>query len=102
MFMVFAYNDDQMFLPNYDKKFGSHYLKIEPPKERNKGSVTDSVNYYQDYLISRTHWKQVDTAEFRCDPIGTVGNTTKCITEYLEDNIGCSMGLQGTNPEMKR
>ena len=98
-YMVFAYNADQMFLPNLDKKFGSHYLKVDAPKKAKFGAV---YHYSQDYRISRTYWKQLDTAELRCDPMGTTSNTTKCITSYLENKIRCSMGLQGSDPEMKR
>ena len=97
-FYVYAYNDDQVFLPNHDKKFGSHYLSIEAPKKRDFGAV---YRYSQDYEISRTHWKQVDTTELRCKQTGTAGNTTRCITGYLEKEIGCSVGLQGSNPEAK-
>ena len=100
-FMVFAYNFDQMFLPNFDKKFGSHYLKIESPSKRQ--SIKDlTKKYYQDFEISRTHWKQVDNPELRCEPTRRTGNTTKCITKHLEGKIGCSMGLQDSNPKLKR
>ena len=88
-FRVFVYTPNQMFLPNNDRVFGSHYLKIIPPSDTFK-------DYYQEYDISRTHWKSVDRPEFRCNSRSEKENTTKCLTEYLENKIGCSMGLQGS------
>ena len=86
-FRVFVYNPDQMFLPHNDRVFGSHFLKIVPPTDAFK-------NYYQEYDISRTHWKSLDRTEFRCNSHNKKENTTKCLTEYFEKKIGCSMGLQ--------
>ena len=94
LFRVYAYNPNQMFLPNHDKVFGSHFLKIVPPTVKSKDDR--AKNYYQEYDISRTHWKSVDRPEFRCNSRSDKENTTKCLTEYLENKIGCSMGLQGS------
>ena len=103
MYMIFAYNPSQIFLPNHNKIFGSHYMKIDSPSkyEDPRGSL-DSKNYYQDFEITRTHWLKLDHTDMRCNPVERGDNTTKCITEYLEANIGCSMGLQGSNPGVRR
>ena len=103
MFIIFAYNSNQMFLPHHNKIFGSHYIKIDSPSkfEDVKTSLVGK-NYYQEFEISRTHWLKLDHSDLRCNPRGREVNTTKCITEYLEANIGCSMGLQGGNPGVKR
>ena len=94
-FRVYAYNPNQMFLPNDDRVFGSYFLKIIPPSDVRK-------NYYQEYDISRTHWKSVDRPEFRCNSHNEKENTTKCLTEYLENKIGCSMGLQESRSGSKK
>ena len=89
-YRVFVYNPNQMFLPNMDRVFGSHFLKIVRPGSSYK------KNHYQEYDISRTHWKSMDRTEFRCNSHINKENTTKCLAEYLEKKIGCSMGLQGS------
>ena len=95
-FRIFAYNKNQMFLPNQDKIFGSQYLKIDPP------SNTHSKSYSQEYAISRTHWMHLDNEDSRCNSHRTEENTTKCINEYLWKNVGCSMGLQGSISGLKK
>ena len=84
-----------MFLPNNDKIFGSYSLKIDSPANFDKPG--DEGAYYQEYEISRTRWMNLDLAESRCNPDKSGENTTECITEYLENRIGCSMDLQGTH-----
>ena len=101
-FRVFAYNKNQMFLPNHDKIFGSHYLKIESPSKSVDPSSVDKPDFYQEYAISITHLMNMDLAESRCNTCKTKENTTKCITNYLEEQIGCSMGLQGSTSGLKR
>ena len=101
MYRIYAYNSDQMFLPNQNKIFGSHFIKLESPSKY-EDTRRDKKDYYQEFEISRTHWLQLDHAESRCNPHGREGNTTACITEYLESKIGCSMGLQRSNSGVKR
>ena len=95
-FRIFAYNRNQMFLPNHDKIFGSQYLKIDPP------SNTHLKSYSQEYAISRTHWMNLDNEDVRCNSQRTEENTTKCINDYLWKNVGCSMGLQGCISGLKK
>ena len=90
-----------MYLPNQDKIFGSSYLKIESPAKFDDEKKSYQ-NYYQEYAISRTHWMHLDNAEFRCNSDRSKANTTECITNYLENQIGCSMGLQRTNFGLKK
>ena len=97
--MIFAYNNNQMFLPNNDKIFGSHSVKVDSPANYKDGGVN---SYYQEFDISRTRWMNLDQAESRCSPHKSEVNTTKCITEYLENRIGCSMGLQGTDTGLRK
>ena len=90
---MFIYNKGQMYLPNYENTFGSSFLKITLPPFERKGS--SDFRLFQDYHIRKTHLKALDKDEQRCDIGNTVENTTKCITRFLEQEVGCSMGLLG-------
>ena len=48
------------------------------------------------------HLKALDKEQQRCDQDDSAGNTTKCITEYLEQKIGCSMDLQDSSSVVPR
>ena len=92
-----------MYLPQYEKAFGSAYITIEPPNHGfNKYDTNYSYTYSQKYLLKRTHWKAQDSEEQRCDEKNNARSTTKCITKYMESEIGCSMGLMGTNLTLTR
>ena len=47
------------------------------------------------------HLKAIDTPEARCD-VENKDNTTECIAKYLEDSIGCSMGMAGSRMKTER
>lgn len=92
-----------MYLPQYEKSFGSEFLTITVPNHGYNIQDTNlSFSYGQDYLLKRTHWKALDNEQQRCDQEDNAKSTTKCITEYLEEVAGCSMGLQGSNPTIAR
>ena len=92
-----------MYLPQYEKTFGSAFLTIELQNHGfNIQDENNTYSYSQNYLLKRTHWKALDNDEQRCDQENNAGSTTKCITKYLEDEIGCSMGLLGSNLTLKR
>ena len=101
-YRLYAYNPNQMFLPNHEETFGSQYLKIDSPAKSNTLTAVRTNSYYQEYKISRTHWMSLDHEESRCNSRQSKENTTKCITEYLESKIGCSMGLQLSLTGLKR
>ena len=117
-FNVFTYNKGQMHLPAFDKKFGSSHIEVSHPdiygqwtdldtnylldKDRISEKNINTYQYRSEYELSRTHWKEVDHNFQRCDENTKVGNTTKCIANYLEGKIGCFIGLQGSNRTMKR
>lgn len=84
-----------MYVPKQDDAFGGCYFY------RGTG-VLSNGSYYQSYTLTRTRWKTLNTATQRCDEGKSAANTTKCITRYLERTIGCSLGLHGTDPGVKR
>ena len=54
------------------------------------------------YNLERIHWKTLNTESERCDESESEPNTTICITRYIEQSVGCSMGYHGTDPEKER
>ena len=83
-----------MYIPRADKIFGSEYIITEEVWE-------NGTSYHQYHEFGRTHWKSLDTEEKRCDTENQY-NTTKCITHFLENSIGCSMGMAESDTEVER
>ena len=94
-FYFFIHNKDQMYIPKQDDAFGSSYFFKGLGAPSNK-------SYYRSYLVTRTRWKTISTPNQRCDDGNSAANTTTCITRYIEQKVGCSMGLQGTDPNLSR
>ena len=87
-----------MIIPRSDQLFGSIYMNLPIPKKYiGKGDCL-----YQNYELRRTRWITLDESDQRCDTSEAVARTTKCITQFLEKEIGCSMGLLGSNHKTKR
>ena len=84
-----------MYIPKQDDAFGSSYFFKGLGAPSNK-------SYYRSYLVTRTRWKTISTPNQRCDDGNSAANTTTCITRYIEQKVGCSMGLQGTDPNLSR
>ena len=97
VFDLFLYNKDQVYIPNTSNVYGSDYITIEKPE------AEDGKHYsqYWSYPLNRVHWKAVDQDYQRCDDKQTIGATSKCLAGFLEGRIGCSMHLQGTNPQFE-
>ena len=83
-----------MIFPKVDGIFGSAYLE-----KRNLPNRT----YEQSFSITRTRWKTLNNEDKRCDEDPhSEANTTECVTRYLENKIGCSMGLSGSDLDVQR
>ena len=48
-YRLYAYNPNQMFLPNHEETFGSQYLKIDSPAKSNTLTAVRTNSYYQEY-----------------------------------------------------
>ena len=85
-----------MYFPKDDTIFGSNVIY--------KNDFTNyEGDYYQALGITRTRWKSLKTDNNNCDDDQEIeANATKCITHYMEDKIGCSVGLSGNNPEIEQ
>ena len=99
LFMILVHNKGQIYFPKPDNIFGSAYI-ILPLEDILKKETLNETGLYQYYELERTYWKALDTPEKRCDMKNTAF-PTKCITNYLEKTIGCSMGLVESNPHVQ-
>ena len=93
----FVHNKGQMYIPKQDGAFGSFYF----PKTFPWGNMVN-MTYSHEYRLERTHLKTLDTRDQRCDKEISSADTITCITQYLESTIGCSMGLYGTDLNLRR
>ena len=92
-----------MHFPKIDRVFGSEFISIDLTEKYeeavNKG-WKNQVHFEQTFELSRTHWKTLDTPGKRCDDKKAIANTTQCIAHFVENTIGCSMGMDGGNPSV--
>ena len=89
-----------MYPPKIDKIFGSDLIHHNVDDSLRK--VRASSFYVQSYKIMMTQWEALDSPTKRCNNDASELNTTMCLTQYLEHEIGCSMGLAGSDPEITR
>ena len=99
---LFLHNKDQIYLPKINGVFGSDFTYVKLDKARMKEMNTTKCHIYTFYQLTQTQWKALDTPQKRCISDKTEANTTQCITRYLEDRVGCSMGLARNDPEITR
>ena len=97
-FKIYAYNKGQMIIPRRDQVFGSYNMIMPIPKRY----IGEGYCLYKDYELRRTRWITLDERDLRCDTSKAVARTTECITQFLEKEIGCSMGLLGSHHKTKR
>ena len=100
---VFIHNKDQMYFPKMDRIFGSDfiYIEVDNPRMKAKPNGTGYI-IKQHYNMAKTHWKAMDTPLKRCRSNKFTANTTQCLTQFLEHNIGCSIGLARSDTQVKR
>ena len=100
LFLIFVHNKGQMYFPKLDNIFGSDFLILDIAEIIQKKNL-NKTGLYQYLKLERIFWKSLDAPEKKCDRKNK-GLTTKCITNYLEQSIGCSMGLAESNPAVER
>ena len=99
---VFIHNKDQMYFPKIDKIFGSEFIALQVDSARmNAKEKNTSYHIFDSFNMAKTHWKALDTPLKRCKSENREANTTQCIIRFLEQNIGCSMGLAKSNEKLK-
>ena len=101
-YKIFAHNKGQMLFPRHDNIFGSHTYDMDWDPERvSVNKAYGRISFRQHLELERIHLKAIDTPEARCD-VENKDNTTECIAKYLEDSIGCSMGMAGSRMKTER
>ena len=91
-----------MYFPRTDEAFGSFYIYREMQNPESNSNLGKKIVFRQSYRLERTHWKTLNTENQRCDEGRSAANMTNCITRYLEQTIGCSVGLYGSDHGVKR
>ena len=93
-----------MYFPKMDKIFGSEFMALQVDSARVKKAKEEGTAFriMAVYKMAKTHWKALDTPLKRCKSENKEANTTKCIVQFLENKIGCSMGLAKSNSKVKR
>ena len=102
---IFIHNRGQMYFPKMDKIFGSNFMALQVDSARVKKGMAEGKIFHimSTYKMEKTHWKALDTNTKRCISDNyKEANTTKCITEFLENKVACSVGLPGSNSKIKR
>ena len=89
-----------------DAIYGYDWIELDLDKDKMKKIQDESTTNtaYSSFRIERTHWRRLNTDQKKCDESMTTAsaNTTQCIIKYVEDSFGCSMGLNGSNPNIQR
>ena len=100
-FRVYVHNKGQMLFPRRDNIFGSHSYALDWDPEEVTIKNQKFISFRQHFELERTRSKTIDTPKRRCDAENKA-KTTECIAKFLEDSIGCSMGLAGSRSEAER
>ena len=95
-FLLFLHNKGHMFFPRADGSFGSDYVYLQVPEFVDNGTI-----YHQLFKFNRAHWKSLDSEEKRCD-VGNNNYLTKCVASFLDNLIGCSMGIAQSDNYLNR
>ena len=93
-FHLFVHNKGQMYFPKDDEIFGSDNMYRE---------LYLNSSYQEELKIKRTLRKAISNEGNICDEDKfTEASVTRCITKYLEEKIGCSVGMSGGDPEIDK
>ena len=88
-----------MFIP-HPNIFGSDMIRIHLTSEDLSAQNGSYHVFKQDFRLTQTHWKAIDTEKQRCDDKQTSTDEevdiTSCIVDYLEGLSNCSMVLMGS------
>ena len=98
-FVIFLHDKGHLFLPRPDRIFGSEYYLLQMSELAKE--MDNSTEYHQYFEMERSYWKSLDSEEKRCD-VENRNNATKCVTHFLENSVGCSMGISESDNELER
>ena len=100
-YKIFVHNKGQMLFPRTDNVFGSHTYDLDWDPQEVTIKDYGLISFRQRFELELTDSKTIDIPDRRCDTENKA-NTTECIANFLEDSIGCSMGLAGSRIETER
>ena len=91
----FLHNENQFFVPNRAKIFGStaHIMQM--------AKCNKSTGCHRRFKISRVFWSARDYPKQRCDEVEKRPNTTQCIMSSIRDKVGCYIPIQDMKPDGK-
>ena len=98
-FHVYLHNRNQVIAKKVDDIFGQKDIPMNVGDQL-KNSL-QFRHFRKDFKIKRTHWKALDRPEKKCSEGTTEANITKCIAHFIEQTIGCSIGVLGSNPQIQ-
>ena len=98
VYWILLSNKNQLF-HNTKQLFGSADFMLDMSGIM---GTTKANHFIQGWKIRRARWKLLDTPSKRCDMSNTEANTTRCLTQYMEETVGCSMGLARSDPALER
>ena len=99
-YMIFVHDKGHMYLQRPDKIYGSDYILFQKQLFKKEG-IKNATDYMQVYEIQRTYWEALDSREKRCDE-DNKNHTTECITQFLANLIGCSLGMAESGNQLDR
>ena len=97
--MIFLHDKGHQFIQRADRVFGSEYIIFQNPEFQKE--IKNGTDYIQVYEVQRTYWEALDSKERRCDEENK-HYPTECVTNFLEDSIGCSMGMAESDDKLER
>ena len=82
-----------MHVPNFAEVYGSQFLlkKVDQPRS----------SYRRKIIISKSYLKALDQPSERCAKYTKTPNVSACIAKFIEGQLGCSAGIQGSGSPQK-
>ena len=91
-----------MFIPNWVNVFGSNYIQLRETDARQSAQSFNDIirpkegkHYQQIMTITKSGLNALDKPSERCSANEMTPNTTACIVSHFEDQLGCSLNING-------
>ena len=83
-----------MFVPNWVDVYGSTYTQAKAANNKFI-EIFNGECYHYEMTLTKSGLKAIDQPTEPCDSFTKDPNTSGCIARYIEDQIGCSVKIQG-------
>ena len=91
-----------MFIPNWVNIYGSNYIRLRDKGAKHTAQSFGAFfkpelgkHYQQIMTITKTRLNGLDTPSERCSTDDRKPNTTSCIVRHFEEQLGCSINMNG-------